>query len=54
VLETVGRQQQVRANVEHRQFHRSNLTLLNAATSFITLAHIIEAGAAEINRLIAL
>ncbi len=54
VLEIVGRQQQVRANVEHRQFHRSNLTLLNAATSFITLAHIVEAGAAEINRLIAL
>lgn len=52
VLELIGRQQRARANAEHQTFHRSNLTLLNAATSFITLARLFDAGNAEIDRLI--
>jgi integrase len=54
VLQNVGRRQQERAKVQDRTFHRVNATLLNGATTFVTLARIFLIGAPVVEELIEL
>ena len=53
-LEYAGRRQQERAKAQDRQFHRANATLLNGATTFITLARIVGVGDPAVEELIEL
>jgi hypothetical protein len=54
VLENAGRRQQERAKAQDRQFHRVNATLLNGATTFVTLARIVGVGDPAVEELIEL